>query len=126
MDRKPSTASVTKAVTNAALNGLLLALATALLLAWGGREVAFTGTPDPTADRAVMMGQWAQESIDAQLADLGCDKTQRLTETVAVRNSARTKAGAVQFDTTVVRVEGFDAAWAAAQRGQIYVVGWCK
>ena len=105
---------------------LPMLLALAALLAWGGREVVFVGTPDPSQDRAVAINVWAQDSIDAQLADLRCDKTQHLTANVAVRNSAKDNAGNVQFDTTVVRKVALEQAIADAQAGRVWVVGWCS
>lgn len=102
-----------------------LLLALVALLAWGGREVRIVGTPDPSQDRAVAMDGWAQESIDGQLAALRCDKTQRLTDEVAVRNAAKDATGAVQFDTVVVRKVSFDEGFALSKAGKVWVVGWC-
>jgi hypothetical protein len=106
-----------------------LLLALFVLLAWGGRDVVFTGTPDPAADRAVMMDQWVQDSLDAQLADLGCDKTPRLAPNVAVRPAQASPAerahGHWVFDTAVVTVVPFDEAFAQAEAGTVWVIGWC-
>lgn len=94
------------------------------LLAWGGREVSFTGDA-PTVDKAAQMQQWAQQSIDAQLAELGCDTHKRLSPKVAVRNAAKDAQGHQQFDTTVVRVVTFDQGLTLAKAGTVWVVGWC-
>lgn len=108
------------------LNGLVTCAALGALLAWCGHgEAAFVGTPDPRLDRSVAMGEWAQNSIDVQLAALGCDKTRRLTDLVAVRNAATDKAGHIQFDTTTVRTEPLEQGFVDAAAGKVWVVGWC-
>lgn len=125
MNSKSAASSVTKVVTDAARNLVLLVVVLGALLAWGGREVTLSGTPDPTQDRTVAMAGWAQESIDQQVAALGCDKAQRLADEVAVRNAAKDKAGRIQFDTVVVRKVSLEQGLALAAEGKVWTVGWC-
>lgn len=118
-----------KSIAKHAAATLPLLLALVALITWGGREVTFAGTPNPAADRAVMMDQWVQESIDTQLANLGCDKTPRLASKVAVRPAQASPDqrahGHWVFDTAVVTVVPFDEAFTKAEAGQVWVVGWC-
>lgn len=112
----------------AVANGLVLCAALALLLAWGSqtRELDLIGAPQSTqAERDARFVADVEASIAAQVAALGCDTTPRLTDEVAVRNAARSKAGAVQFDTVVVRLMPFEQAWDAGRRGEVHTVGWC-
>lgn len=111
---------MTKHIARHTLATLPLLLALAALLAFGGRGVSAPwGETNGPAFTDAQITAWTAEIVAEQVADLGCDTTPALTERVAVRN-------AHGLDTGVVRIDTFDRAWTAAQRGDVYVVGWCR
>jgi hypothetical protein len=75
------------------------------------------------------MSATAVAMLDEQVAQLGCDKVKRLSPRVAVVNAPTTPAeqaaGVWRFDRGVVRTVTFDEAWAAAEAGEVFVLGWC-
>jgi hypothetical protein len=86
-----------------------------------------TSSPPAWAGDGTCRASWCQPGgldsavdamIDGQVAALGCDHRQRLTDRVAVRNTKAPNAG-------VVRVVDFDTAWNDAKAGKVWVVGWC-
>lgn len=76
------------------------------------------GGGDPTM-RAIAHAQdikVAEAKVAKQAKALGCSSQTPKAGRVAVRDA----------DSTVVRMESFDAAWADAHAGRVWVVGYCS
>lgn len=89
-----------------------------------------TATPEPAAAPThttkvtkAQIEAWANEMVAEQVAALGCSTTPAMTPHAAVRPAGVTADGV--FDSGVVTVVPLSEAFAAAQAGKVFVVGWC-
>jgi hypothetical protein len=110
-------------LANLAINAFVLL---ALVFAVNAAFMSPSASKAPADFSQAQLDQWHQESINEQLATLGCtaEKSSKWTmdDEVAIRNF---KSAVDVFDTGVVRVVSFDEAWAAAEAKTVYVVGYC-